>query len=301
MTRWSAVAAASVATMMTAGCPRFHSGPLPGEPADASFAEVDGVRLHYIDAGKGPTVVLIHGFGSSLDIWDEVIDELSPNHRVIALDLKGFGWSSRPAGDYSPVAQARLVLGLLDQRGVEDFTVVGHSWGASVALAVSLEAPKRVNRIALYSAWVYEEQLPTTFLWARAGGLGEVLFSLYYKQRLEDRVAYAYYDATQIPQDRIDRVEEMFDRPGTTAAALAAVRGQRYAAMQRRYRNIRQPTLLVWGREDRITTLSFGERLSRDLPNAELLVIPYCGHIPMREAASKSTRALATFIAGGDA
>lgn len=301
MTGWSAVIAASFAAAMTAGCPRFHSGPLPGEPKDARFAEVDGVRLHYVDVGKGPAVVLIHGFGSSLEIWDEVIDELSPTHRVIALDLKGFGWSSRPPGDYSPRAQARLVLGLLDQLGVEDFTVVGHSWGASVALSVSLEAPKRVKRIALYSAWVYEEQLPTSFLWARAGGLGEVLFSLYYRERIEDRVAYAYYDPSNIPQDRIDRVEAMFDRPGTTAAALAAVRGQRYAAMQRRYRNIRQPTLLVWGREDRITTLHFGERLARDLPNAELVVVPRCGHIPMREAASKTTTVLKKFIAGGDA
>jgi pimeloyl-ACP methyl ester carboxylesterase len=293
---WAVALAAAAA--MTAGCPRFHSGPIAGAPKDATFIEVDGVRLRYLDRGEGPAVVLIHGFGSSLDIWTDVVPALAKRHRVIAVDLKGFGWSSRPPGDYSPLAQAKLVLGVLDARGVDEFAVVGHSWGASVALAVALEARQRVTRIALYSAWIYEEQLPTFFLWARAGGVGELLFSLYYKERLEERVAHAYYDPAAIPQDRIDAVEEMFDRPGTTAAALAAVRGQRFEGMQRRYRTIEAPALLLWGREDAITTLEFGERLAADLPRAKLVVVPRCGHIPMREAAETTTRALIAFLAG---
>ncbi len=300
MILWMRALAAGMAVAM-AGCLSFHAGPLPGEPKDATFAVVDGVRLRYVDTGgDGPVVVLVHGFSSSLDIWSDVIPKLARTHRVIALDLKGFGWSGRPDGDYSPRAQAELVLGLLDARGVDgSFSIVGHSWGASVTLAVVLAARERVERVALYSAWVFEEQLPTFFLWARRPGIGEFLFSLYYDERFEDRVALAFYDPAAVPQSRIDEAERELNRPGSKAAALAAVRGQRYRAMQRQYKTIEQPTLLLWGREDRITSLSYGERLASELRNAQLIVFPRCGHIPMREQASATTGALVKFLNGG--
>jgi pimeloyl-ACP methyl ester carboxylesterase len=91
-------------------------------------------------------------------------------------------------------------------------------------------------------------------------------------------------------------VEFALDRPGTVAAALAAVRGQRYSEVQARYRTIAQPTLLLWGREDEVTTLPFGERLSRELPHARLVVYPRCGHFPMLEAASASNTELVAFL-----
>ncbi len=283
------------------GCMSFHSGPLPGAPRSATYADVGGVRVRYVDVGEGPAVVLVHGFASSLETWGGVLPELAKSHRVIALDLKGFGWTTRPPGDYSPRAQAELVYGLLDQRGVTKAAVVGHSWGSSVALEMALLHPDRVTRLALYDAWVYEEQLPTFFIWARAPGLGETLFSLYYGQRPEQRMAYAFYDKERFVTEKlVEDVQRALDRPGTTAAALAAVRGQRYAAVQDRYRTIAQPTLLLWGRDDEVTLLSYGERLSRDLKNARLVVYPQCGHFPMIEAAGPSTSELAAFL-GEDA
>lgn len=289
--------AAIAATMLLSGCPRFHDGPVPGAPAGSTFLEIDGVRVRYDDRGQGPAVVLIHGFSSSLDIWSDVADELARRHRVIAIDLKGFGFTSRPEGDYSPAAQAALVWKLLDQRGVQDIAVVGHSWGASVALAVALERPRKVRRIALYSAYVYEAQVPSFLRWARVGGVGEWLFSLYYRERLADRLALAYHDTNFVTAERIDRIEREFSRPGATAAALAAARGQRYAEVERRYPGIGQPVLLLWGRNDRITPISFGQRLARELPNATLVEVPACGHIPMVEAAHPTTRALVGFMA----
>ncbi len=270
---------------------------MPNAPADAKFLTVDGVRMHYTDDGKGPAVVLIHGFGSSLEIWHNVTPVLAEDHRVIAVDLKGFGWTSRPEGNYSPSEQARLVLLLMTMLGVDKADIVGHSWGASVTLALALQAPERVHRLALYGAWIYEEQLPPFFLWARAWGVGELLFSAFYGERMEEQVQHAYYDASKVPQSRIEAVEELFSRPGTKAAALTAVRDQHYAAIQKRYHTIKQPTLLLWGREDRVARLHFGERLSVDLPNAELKVYPRCGHIPMIEAADATTRDLARFLA----
>ncbi|MDB4998705.1 MAG: hydrolase, alpha/beta fold family [Myxococcaceae bacterium] len=300
MSRWAFAIVALPMLFSMFGCMSFHQGPMPGEPKAATFANVDGVRVRYVDSGTGPTVVLIHGFASSLETWATVMPSLA-GHRVIALDLKGFGWTDRPEGDYSPEAQARLVLGLLDQRGVDKATFVAHSWGASVALSAALAAPNRVERLALYDAWVYEEQLPPFFHWARADGVGEALFGLYYKERSDERVALAFYDKAFVTEALVDAVESALDRPGTVAAALAAVRGQRYARVQGRYREINKPTLLLWGREDAVTTVTYGERLVRDLKDARLVVYPRCGHFPMIEAAAQSTRDLVAFVSPASA
>jgi pimeloyl-ACP methyl ester carboxylesterase len=282
------------------GCMSFHRGPISGEPADATFMQLDGARVRYRDVGQGPAVVLIHGFASSLDAWAGVVPALSSKHRVIALDLKGFGWTDRPEGDYAPRAQAELVLQLLDKLGVKRSAVVAHSWGSSVALALTMLAPERVSRIALYDAWVYEDQLPTTFLWARADGMGELLFGMFYSELPEEKVALAFYDEANVSEALVESVQEQLARPGTTAAALEAVRGQRFEAMQARYREISQPVLLLWGREDRVTPLAYGERLSLELPNAKLRVYPQCGHFPMIEALHASNRELASFLAEPD-
>jgi pimeloyl-ACP methyl ester carboxylesterase len=280
------------------GCaPSFYDGPLPGAPANATYANVGGAHVRYVDVGEGPAVVLIHGFAASLDTWATVIPALSKKHRVIAPDLKGFGFSSRPEGDYSPSAQAKLVTALMDSRGIENATVVAHSWGSSVALALSLASPARVTRLALYDAWVYEEQLPTFFLWSRTPVVGEALFSLFYGGRADERIEGAFYDKEKWVTERlVEDVERALDRPGTTAAALAATRGQRFAEVSEKYKTIKQPTLLLWGREDQVTTLGQGERLARDLPHAKLVVYPRCGHFPMLEASSASTADLTAFI-----
>lgn len=283
-------------TLWVTGCLSFHPTTPPGAPKDASYIELEQARVRFVDEGQGPTVVFLHGFAASLDTWRGVMPALSPNHRVIALDLKGFGWSARPEGDYSPQTQARLVLDLLEKRGVEDFALVAHSWGSSVALQVALKAPERVTRIALYDAWVYAEQLPTFFWWARASGLGEMLFGAFYNERPDEKMANAFYDPSLIDETFVESVQSYLDRPGTRAAALAATRGQRFEEWQHEYRTIQQPTLLLWGREDAVTRLEFGERLARELPNAELVVYPRCGHFPMIEAAAASTQDLVEFL-----
>ena len=279
------------------GCLGFHRGAMPGEPSDATWAEVEGARVRYVDVGSGPVVVMLHGFASSLETWTAVLPQLAKTHRVIALDLKGFGWTDRPEGDYSPDAQATMVWALLDQRGVKKASIVAHSWGSSVAVAMTLQQPDRVEKLALYDAYVYEEQLPTFFLWSRAHGVGETLFGLYYDQRPDERLALAFYDQRFVTQQLVDDVERALDRPGTRAAALAAVRGMRFAEQQLRYRTLRKPTLLLWGREDRVTAPDVGERLARDL-DAKLVVYPRCGHFPMIEAAEQSNAELARFLGG---
>ena len=285
---------------LATGCLSHWQGPLPGAPEDASYVSVEGAHVRYVDASprKSAPVVMIHGFASSLNAWDAVIPQVAQNHRVIALDLKGFGWSDRPRGDYSPQAQADLVAALLDERGVDEpVALVAHSWGASVALAFAIRHPERVRRLAIYDGWIYAEQLPTFFLWARASSLGELLFWLFYKEQPAVKLSSAFYDPLIVDQRFADYVESTLERPGTSAAALAAVRGQRYEFVQDAYATIDKPTLLMWGREDAVTPLWVGERLVKQLPEADLKVYPRCGHFPMIEAYAASTRDLVAFLA----
>jgi pimeloyl-ACP methyl ester carboxylesterase len=282
---------------LLSGCASFHKGAMPGEPKDATFATIRGARVRYVDKGEGSPVVLVHGFASAIEAWSGVLPELAKSHRVIALDLKGFGWTDRPEGDYSPEEQARIVLDLMTQRGIDKAAVVAHSWGSSIALAAAMAQPARVTRLALYDAWVYEEQLPTFFHWSRADGLGETLFAGWYTERPDEKMAMAFYDKRYVTEALVDSVEDALDRPGTVAAALAAVRGQRYADVQDKYRTIKTPTLLLWGREDQVTPLRFGERLSRELPQSKLIVYPLCGHFPMIEALAASNADLSAFLA----
>lgn len=288
-----------VAAPALAGCLSFHRGPMPGEPKDATFIEVEGTRVRFRDEGEGPPVVLIHGFASSLETWELVAPELVKKHRVLSLDLKGFGWTDRPEGDYSPWAQAKIVRALMDRRGVDRAAIVAHSWGSSVALALALGAPERVTRIALYDAWVFEDQIPTYFRLARRSGMGELLFALNYDERPDERLTLAFHDPAVVTEKLAEDVERAMSRPGTVAAALAAVRGQQFAEVEKRYRTIKKPVLLLWGREDVVTTLDFGERLFKELPQAKLVVYPKCGHFPMIEAPHASTTELVKFLDEG--
>jgi pimeloyl-ACP methyl ester carboxylesterase len=301
------IATALVAALpLVSGCLAHHRGPMPGEPKNATYVEVEGARVRYVDTADTdpavadkPVVVLVHGFASALETWGTVMPALAGEFRVIALDLKGFGWTDRPEGDYSPAAQAKLVAALMDKRGVAKAAIVAHSWGSSVALALALAEPAKVTRIALYDAWVYDAQLPTFFHWARTAGLGEVLFSAFYKERPGDKIARAFYDPDVVSERLVEEVEAALDRPGTEAAALAAVRGQRYEDVEGRYKTIQQETLLLWGREDQVTFVTFGERLVNDLPHAKLVTYPHCGHFPMLEARGPSTAELVSFLRAG--
>ncbi len=300
---WVALVALLIATQ-GAACVSHHTGSMPDEPTDDPFVTVDDTRVRFIDTGNadGPPVVLLHGFNATLNTWDPVIPALEDDHRIIALDLRGFGFSDRPEDqDYSPEAQADLVWALLDERGVDRTHVVAHSWGSSVALEMALSQPERVDRLALYSAWVYAEQLPTFFYWSRASGVGEALFRLFYRQRPADKMATAFYDPSIMSQELVDEVDDNLRRPGALAGALEAARGQRFEDTEHRYPQVDHPTLLLWGRDDQVSHLSIGERLVSELPDATLEVYPRCGHFPMIEALHASNRDLAAFLApGGD-
>jgi pimeloyl-ACP methyl ester carboxylesterase len=290
------VAAAASIVVLLGGCPSFQRGPLNLWGTE-SYVQLGKERVFVRDRGQGSVLLLIHGYGSAHDSWAPILPTLEREHRVLAVDLPGFGRSDKYAGDYSPAALADRMVQLLDQKGVREVHVVAHSWGSSIALSIALQHPSRVKSLTLIGAWVYEDQIPPFFVWARAPWIGEALFTLFYKERVDDRMALSFYDPEPFTHPAvIDTVRAALNRPGAVAAALAAARGQRYTALQERYRTVSQPALLIWGRQDRVSRLEFGQRLVGELRTAKLVVLDRCGHIPMLEQPNLTLGALREFL-----
>ena len=132
-------------------------------PPVGQFVEVDGVRLHYVDRGEGPPVVLLHGNGVTLQDFEasDVLGLAAASRRIIAFDRPGFGYSERPRTTaWTPAAQADLLARALAQLGVGPAIIVGHSWGTLVALAMALNAPDAVSGLVLLSGYYYGTARP---------------------------------------------------------------------------------------------------------------------------------------------
>ncbi|MBW2529602.1 MAG: alpha/beta hydrolase, partial [Deltaproteobacteria bacterium] len=195
---------------------------------------------------------------------------------------------------------ANRVVALANQRGIYRFALVGHSWGSAVSLAVAMAAPERVTRVALYNGMFFTDQQPTIFHWARVPGMGELIYGVFYPDRQDEKLSFAFYDPDRyVDEATVEDVERLMDKPGTLAAALASVRAMEFGPLEARYGTVQQPVLLLWGREDNVTPLGYGERLLGRLPNARLVVYPRCGHLPMLEAAGASTQELLRFLKEG--
>ena len=154
-----------------------------------------------------------------------VVPALAERHRVIAMDLPGFGLSSKYDVDYQPSAMADALVGLMDQVGVTKADFAAHSYGCAVLLALALDHPDRVRRIVLSDGFVYQDQMPWFFAWAHTPVVGEALFGLFYAQQMDWRMALSFHDSRLITQNMVDRASAALDKPGTKAAALAVARG----------------------------------------------------------------------------
>jgi pimeloyl-ACP methyl ester carboxylesterase len=285
---------------LSGGCVHFQTS--VSDPLPAAERLVVGQRgqLRVIDknpSGARETVLLVHGYGSSSASYAPVMDALAAHLRVIAVDLPGFGKSDRREGDYTPDALADVLAEVLTQKGVTRAHVVGHSWGSSVVLAFARRHPERLDRLVVISGWVYDDQLLPIMRWASVPGLGEALYGAFYRNAIGERLYLNFVEPNLVTQKVVEEVEKQMALEGAVASALAAARGMhRFAETEGEYRTIKHPTLLLWGRDDKVARLAFGERLARELPHARLVVLPRCGHIPMWECTGETAAALTEFL-----
>ena len=282
------------------GCASFQTG--ASQPVDAAERVLlDGrgqVRVIERNPGGAETVLLVHGYGASSASWTPIVPQLSARYRVLAVDLPGFGRSDKREGDYSPDALADVLAHILDAKHVQRAHVVGHSWGCSVVLAFARRHRDRLAKLAIVSGWMYDEQLLPLMRWAQVKGIGELLYAWVYRDHIGERLYLNFSDSRMITERVVEEVERNMDSPGALAAALAAARGMAQLAVNELgYGKIDAPTLILWGRDDHVARLAFGEKLARDLPRARLTVIPRCGHIPMLECTGETAIALTEFLA----
>jgi pimeloyl-ACP methyl ester carboxylesterase len=275
--------------------------------ADRShFVRVDGVRMHYQEAGEAsaPALVLIHGFLASNFIWRDVLVPLAhAGFRVIAPDLVGFGFSDKPAqGEYTIEYQAEKVVGLLDELNVARATLVGSSYGAAVATICALDYAERVERLVLVGA-VCNDRLKRhpvlRFVATPAVGdlLSPALLDLRYMLRRRLVRFTAPKDGDRLAlQRRVTGRHLPLRAADTQRAMLQTLRRWSATRVERDAHLIKQPTLLVWGERDPDTPLNDGELLARLIPGARLQVFPDTGHLPQEERPQEFTEVVAEFL-----
>ncbi len=274
----------------------FHSN-------HSRFVEVDGVRVHYQEAGdpRAPALVLIHGFASSTLVWSKVFLRLADaGFHVIAVDMLGFGYSGKPRnGEYTITGQSSLLLGLLDRLNIKRATLVGSSYGGAVAATCALDHPQRVEKLVLIGT--VNNNRPLDYKLMRVFGspvFGDVVSPLLIgSRRLLRRRMKRVYDRHEwvLDERRVDARHLPLRASGTQRAMIRTVRGWDAERISREAHLISQPTLLLWGENDCEIPLADGERLHELIPGSRLIVFLNCGHIPHEEYPEEFTGVVADF------
>jgi pimeloyl-ACP methyl ester carboxylesterase len=263
------------------------------------FVTVDGTRLRYFDTGFGQPVVLLHGNGSMIEdfLSSGIIELAAHSHRFVAFDRPGFGHSERPSGRaWGPSEQATLILEALAELGIERPFVVGHSWGALVALAIALRRPSDVAGLVLMSGYYYP--LPRARPVSVPAGLPFTREMLRHVRRLiapetirkmfapcavPERFRRLYPLPLAMRTSQMRAVEE-------EAAMLLDVAG----AFSRLYRELSVPVHLIAGSHDGIVdTDAQSARLHQELANSTFHRVPGCGHMVHHAAPEKVVTAIA--------
>ena len=281
----------------------------PDKPADDLLAryaqagtqllQISGQRVYLQDTGPrdAGTVVLLHGFGSSLQTWDAWSAVLARDYRVIRFDIAGFGLSGSAANqDYSEAADVRRVLAVLDHLGVQQSVLIGHSMGGRLAWSLAASQPQRVSRLVLIAPDGFPD--PT----ARSEKTFEVspllgLIRLSLPQwALKRGLAPAYGDATRLSDAVVTRYQDMLRAPGVRAAVIERMQQSRNSDPVPRLKTIAAPTLLLWGDKDAMIPPANAADYLAAMPLARSVLLPGLGHVPHEENPAASLAPVLSFL-----
>jgi pimeloyl-ACP methyl ester carboxylesterase len=270
----------------------------------SKFLDVDGLHIHYQEFGdkNDPTLLLIHGYTSSTLVWKTSAPMFADlGFRVIAVDLVGFGYSSKPSGfDYTIAAQARAVSRFMDRAGIGRATVVGSSYGGAVAATLALDYPERVEKLVLADPVCNDDALAHPLLrLSKVPGIGEVISAFvvgsprFVRQRAQGTIAPANHGI--ITDERIQGICRPLQSSDAHNAVLMTARNWDACRIEADAELIQQPTLIVWGENDSVIPVKNGHSLRDLIPNAQLVVFKNCGHIPQEEVPENFVNAVTQF------
>ena len=303
------------AALFLLGCaPRYAQlGPIEPEdlwaPLPVQHTLVDDLDIAFIDSGgEGTPIVLIHGLSSSMGFWEYQVPELAKHHRVLALDLPGYGASGRPDAPCTPPWYADVVSDWMFAVGLEKAAIMGHSMGGQIAMELALTHPERVDRLVLSAPAGFEAFSPGTkrfmkSFWTEGRAMESseeqvrANFQTMVFNRMDDGVE-------RMIQERV-RLGQSPRFAGTSVAVSRSVAGMVDFPIGERARNITVPTLIIYGTEDRMIpnpvftggrTREIAERGHRLISQSRLVLIEGAGHTVHHDSPKAFNAAVAEFL-----
>lgn len=253
-----------------------------------------GAKIHYIEAGDAanPTVVLLHGLGGNSDNWVFTTPALAAKYHVVALDQVGFGKSDKPFINYRVGTYVDFLDKFLTELKIEKATLVGNSLGGWIGALYSLRYPARAEKLVLVDAAGFAP--PKDFDPRVLQNLNPST-----REQVRETLKLVIYNQALVNDAFIDSgiASRVSAGDGYTIQTLveSIKRGEDF--LDGKLQNLKKPTLIIWGKQDGLTTLAdFGERFKREIPGAELIVYDQCGHIPMIEKAANFNADLLKFL-----
>jgi 2-hydroxymuconate-semialdehyde hydrolase len=259
---------------------------------NSHFVQVDGARVHYQEFGDAskPTIVLIHGYTASLYVWKTVAPMLADaGFHIVALDLLGFGYSEKPSWfDYAISSQARVVARFMNRLGIGRATIIGSSYGGAVAATLALDYPERVEKLVLVDT-VCNDNLknhPILKL-AAVPGVGEALTPFlidsraFQRYRMRGTLAPANHEL--ITDERVEGILRPLTAADAHHSLLATSRAWSACRIEQDAHLINQPTLIIWGADDKVIPPDDGHRLHDSILHSRFVILKDCGHIPQEE------------------
>jgi pimeloyl-ACP methyl ester carboxylesterase len=273
-------------------------------PPPSVFVDVAGMQVHLRDEGprNDPSpIVLLHGSGSSLHAWEGWVAALKGERRVITFDLPGFGLTGPTLdGVYTVDNDVRVVIALLDKLGVDRCVLGGNSLGGAVAWRTALAHPARVDKLILVDAGGYPSQsiaMPLGFRLARMSGVNRLLQNTLPRFLVVQGMHSVFGDPAKVTPEMVDRAVELTQREGNRRAFIERARQRSAAGSQAdRIRELKIPTLVMWGGRDRLIPPEDAERFHRDIAGSTLAMFDDLGHAPEEEDPTRTVVAVRQFL-----
>lgn len=273
-------------------------------PPPSQFVPLQGMQVHLRDEGPRTDpqpIVLLHGTSASLHTWNGWADALKGQRRVIRMDLPGFGLTGpMPDGDYRLTRYVNFVIALLDQLGVQQAVLAGNSFGGNLAWKVAVDHPQRVSKLVLVDAAGYPfdpASMPIGFKIAQIPALRPMMEHTLPRSMIEASVRNVYGDPSKVTPELVDRYQELTLRAGNRGALVERFRQSPSGEFTEQIKQVRQPTLILWGGQDRLIPPDNALHFQRDIAGSRLVMFDALGHVPHEEDPAQTVAAVKAFLA----
>lgn len=277
--------------------------------SDSQFMEISGVDVHYqeIQSNQGALIVLLHGFGSSTYSWQKVMQPFSSFGSVLAYDRPGFGLTERviPFKDvntnpYTLEYQSQILLALIESKKAEKIILVGNSAGGTVAMQTALAYPDRIDALILISPAVYGSGGAPNWIkpllnLPQMDRLGPILVRTIRERGLEI-LELAWSDPENISEEDLANYQKPLSVDRWDVGLWEFTKANGENEIDARISELTMPVLVITGADDKIIPADQSIQLASELPNASLVVIPNCGHVPQEECPTDFMNAVESFI-----